>query len=621
MTISRNIITALCLVSAFVSSLFFYGTASIWFAPSMIIIVVLAGVSLWWAESFPKSTTIYLILCWWGYLAITCVTASIPFNAILFFCIFSIVPLLFFTAIISKKPEERLKLNWHGLLIAVAILAVWAIVQFFILPDKYGPRIHHPLHNPNTLAGIFTLFLLPVIGEFFTSIKPKKRIVFLLLAMLFFAGVLVTNSRGAMLSGLIAFILLCLFIAREKGFFKSLIIIGASFLAVYFLTHLSDSVEKFHTFEQLSSVNVRMEIWTSTWQMIKDNPLWGTGLGSFYAFYPEYRSILDRSAGFWVHSDPLQFWVELGFLGVIIFYALLIAILWRSILAFKNTKYRIEILLPFFGLFACLLHTHITFHLYQPAILIPLALLLARWYWATEKAIGDGNISFKLNQNTQKIIAVLLVLGFSFWIVKAATGIYLVKNARMELESGNIEKFAKQISQADKVSPRSYIMPQLYMAEFHAAMLKQEKSINLIDELLTEAEKQNPKELAIKHARAKLYAMTGSVDKAEEIWSNNLVENPRHILSRMELAESLIENKKTEEALNVLQEGLYWPYAVDTREYYQRTLEVYAMLGQVEKYQELESKIKTFHLLQEQYLNKQREKKHSRIGIKPLLVR
>src|SRR5690606_5015736 len=100
----------------------------------------------------------------------------------------------------------------------------------------------------------------------------------------------------------------------------------------------------------------------------------GTGIGNFFLYYPAYRAEDFSTAGFMAHNDPLQFAVEMGLLAPVLFYALLIMVLLRTLKSLRgiagDNPRRLLILAPFFALAALVLHAHISFHFHVLALLM-----------------------------------------------------------------------------------------------------------------------------------------------------------------------------------------------------------------------------------------------------------
>ena len=72
--------------------------------------------------------------------------------------------------------------------------------------------------------------------------------------------------------------------------------------------------------------------------MIKEYGLFGTGIGTYFLYFPEFRLAGDNWGAYYAHNDPLQYWIELGVLGPILFYAFVIAVILRTQQAFKKNR-------------------------------------------------------------------------------------------------------------------------------------------------------------------------------------------------------------------------------------------------------------------------------------------
>ncbi|GHB91956.1 hypothetical protein GCM10007047_03620 [Cerasicoccus arenae] len=78
------------------------------------------------------------------------------------------------------------------------------------------------------------------------------------------------------------------------------------------------------------------------WKMVKDRPVWGWGLGSYaYVFYqyagPEYRHPLGKivKRNEYAHNDWMQYWVELGTVGYVLFLSVPVGII---VLTFRRPR-------------------------------------------------------------------------------------------------------------------------------------------------------------------------------------------------------------------------------------------------------------------------------------------
>ena len=131
----------------------------------------------------------------------------------------------------------------------------------------------------------------------------------------------------------------------------------------------------------------RDQAWEQAKKLAKSHYLTGTGYGSFYTLFPQYRD--GTSMGFYdfVHNDYLQFIIEFGLIGSFFLAMLAFMALQNSIATQRHSKNKAAIS----GAFACMMgisaiaiHSWTDFNLYIPAnamlICILLALsIIARW--------------------------------------------------------------------------------------------------------------------------------------------------------------------------------------------------------------------------------------------------
>ncbi len=151
--------------------------------------------------------------------------------------------------------------------------------------------------------------------ERFSSIDGKTILIgFGVMVMIL--GLLFSASRMGILSLLLSFSLISfLFRNREKGkwFSKTAVLIFGLALLWAAWIGLDAVISRF--FNVSESFEGRWKIWVSTFQIFKDFPIFGSGLGTFIQVFPRYRSF--HILGLVTHSenDFLQLLSETGILG------------------------------------------------------------------------------------------------------------------------------------------------------------------------------------------------------------------------------------------------------------------------------------------------------------------
>ncbi len=582
------------LLSGFGLSVFFIGTDSVLFAPAVICLFLLAAVTLYpnfkdgWAV--PKTTTVAFVALFWLWLFLGHFWSSVPNLSTFFTILISILPALFLVLILAPEPQKSMRV--HALAVGgmIGAFALWALIQFFFLFETYGPRIHHPMLNPNNLAGLFEMALLPALAMFFASKGRNPTILSALVLLVFYAALVVTQSRGAFVScAMSACVLLPFALWVNKAAWKKFMVVVVMAVLVPTLVNiysngvLHGNLMGFGRIMQLHSFLDRLLLWESTWEMVKDNFWLGTGLGTFFYYYPNYRDSSDLSDGFFAHMDPLQLWAETGVLTYVLFYGILICVLLRTIKAVRaanNERLKLQIMGTFCGMLALSLHTHLTFHFYMPGILVPLSTLLAYWYVRTEKALNDEGerVSFVPSRAmflTSSVVVSLAVIVVGGWCIRSAMAIHMMNDVTAKTYTGKKEIARAKMEKVKFWAPDSYERYYEYEARFRIDDLwsgiktmepqKAQKAYEEAVYFLDEAEKRNPAHTRIWDLRARLFLIVdgvfvqGGTDKAAVLFTRVLKANALSVDSRVALANLYKGRGELGKALAVLEEGTRWP--------------------------------------------------------------
>ena len=151
------------------------------------------------------------------------------------------------------------------------------------------------------------------------KLKIIKLMLWISILIMFFAFVF-AQSRGAWLSLTIAFFVYNIFLVKRKKFKKWTlgIFIFIVALGAIFLYSGDDSVsERLKTIENKgaeASWGMRTKIWHGTVKMITDNPVLGTGIGTFSWGFPKYRTSAIGARAYYAHNDYLHIMAEVGLL-------------------------------------------------------------------------------------------------------------------------------------------------------------------------------------------------------------------------------------------------------------------------------------------------------------------
>ncbi len=521
----------------------------------------------------------------WLVAAISVGMSDILYVSWVYFFIFSALPLGIAFFLAGHERERRIAFAWAGARLLLAGLAVYALVQYFFLPRMlFEGRVHEPLTDPNGLAAIFSLGIFVVAGRLLRTsggMKPLDGILLFLMVLGFFT----TGSRGAFLA---AFIMAAAFIVavglrrislRQWLAFGgvgvgALLLIGAFYTPTYFAGPIKLLYYSYHQVGLEKIFGERGLIWSAAMEMISRAPWFGTGPGTFPFYYPELRHPDDGTAGYMVHNDPLQFGVEMGVAGVVFFYAVFFLALLRTCKSLRalpsGDDRRLDILAPFCGLGAMVLHSHLTFNFHVLSCLFMAALVFSLWYQASALALGEKDHVIKAPpfMGSNSLEAVFMVIAFGVMTLVAAP-LYsqvLTRGAEKALINGHLESFALQVNLSDTLSlgrnPQSYLLA----AKIPLGILEQtQRPLNASERRNFEAQAQdiigrglrtNPRNTGLLVQQAQLMTLKRDNGAAEAILNQALRIDPLDLGARMELGLLLDREGRLDEAVAVMNAGI-----------------------------------------------------------------
>lgn len=599
------------------------------FASAVILVFIWAIINLskdgeW---QVPSSWPLKIMAAFWLLVFLSVVGSSVLSVSLMAFCLFSIMPLTFFVCVL-KGTESNFIYTAKALALVYAGLGLCALAQFFVFGEYFGGRANYPLANPNSLAALFSLGFFCCVGVMLGARQRLYRNAALVLALILFGGVMVAASRGA-LYALVPSLLIFLFCVRDiaKENLRCLGILAVGCVALFLLTSfgVADSQSLFYRVayegraENLNEfTNNRLKLWAASVAMIKAHGLFGTGFGTYFLYFPEFRLTDDLLGTYYAHNDPLQYWVELGVLGPVLFYAFMIAVIGRTVQAVKRAvtpMQRLFILTPFFALGACIIHTHVTFNLYNVSILFMVGFLLAVWFYATQKILQSDvkavafPASCSVSARVVMVALPFLLIGGLF--MAYITGEHYTNKARNYMMAGDLERFAHDVVFAQRVG---------FNGNYRAYLLAVSVPLSLLEEADSKLNTEQKEELTqsalnyIDHVRfinprssSALYYMGQLVDigeqkalsketqSAEFYYGEALKIDPLHIGSRLALARIYERAGDEARAIEILEQGARYRYSsLNAMSLYQKMLTYYLQNGESQKRDETLQKMRGF---------------------------
>ena len=253
--------------------------------------------------------------------------------------------LVYFAAtLVFTDSPHRLKLLVRTIIIFGFFLAVFGLTQSFVSPTRvYWVRelaqstAFGPFINRHHFAGYMELTLgLPLGLLFAGSLDKEKRFIYLFAALLMGVALIMTNSRG----GIISLVAEILFLAALTMFRKrrrhevqdrsqrirnaalrsalALALIVGLFAGVVWLGGESVLSRFVGTVNSDDPTTGRAHFWSVTTDIIKAHPFLGTGLGAFAVVYTRYDSRNGLYRLEQAHNDYLQVLSDGGIVGAVL---------------------------------------------------------------------------------------------------------------------------------------------------------------------------------------------------------------------------------------------------------------------------------------------------------------
>lgn len=205
-----------------------------------------------------------------------------------------------------------------------------------LLLQGFGPRLQGFFGSPMTLAG-FLVVIIPVV---FCCIMTWEQNKTSLLAGVFFSlvlfmGLLLNATRGAWLAlGITLPIVAILYDRSSKKMLFLIALIAATSVIFLSTPHLQKRAESI-TSSTFQSNTERLLMWKSAYNMFKDNPIVGVGIGQYAPEYlKEYRLPESKEIQNHCHNNFLQMLAENGIVGLLAFSILFGYLLYASLLIF-----------------------------------------------------------------------------------------------------------------------------------------------------------------------------------------------------------------------------------------------------------------------------------------------
>lgn len=420
------------------------------------------------------------------------------------------------TAIFSLERTEEVAI--YAIAGMGVVESVWGIVQRL----QGVTRPSGSFFNPNMLAGyLIPAFLIAVSLVIFrhkAASGLSRKAVFVSFAGLLAAAIIITGSRGALVS-LCAGLFLVLWTRSKR-----LAVVSVSLVAAALLLFPNPVKER------LSSGDIfaysRADIWAGAARMTLDHPM-GVGLGNFKYMATKYNFPVNDAVIKYgkiannAHNEYLQIGAEMGLAGLAAFLYGIYLLLRVIIKALRLEGERKGLAVGISGgITAILIHALFDANFHEPGIFLLLVLLVCLLL----KVVGlNGKaVSMHVEQGKRTrlaLVSALLALSLVLWAGASPLAYYYSRRAGVEARSGDQGEALRSIDKAllfesgnaSYHSQRAAILYKYYSSGGEEGLFTSSL------EELGEAERLNPAEASYPLLRAGLlYGRAGEIPALQE---------------------------------------------------------------------------------------------------------
>lgn len=235
---------------------------------------------------------------------------------------------IFLALMVYKEVNSKERLNniLTSIAIGAALVGVFGLYQFVFLGTVQREwidaslkgvitrRAYSVFMNPNIFAEYLVLVTPLVVSQFWAHRDGFKKFIYLMISGLLLLNMMLTFSRGGMVSIAVAAMVFLFFAMRPL--FVFLIPIGI--FSINFLPEkIQNRIYSIFNFAD-SSTSYRFKMWGITKDLIRDNPMVGVGFGH-KTFKQEFELLIRSMPIFHAHNTYLEIMAEGGALGIISF--------------------------------------------------------------------------------------------------------------------------------------------------------------------------------------------------------------------------------------------------------------------------------------------------------------
>ena len=228
--------------------------------------------------------------------------------------------------------------------------AKWDFIKWNL--GSFSNDIFSTFGNPNHLGGYLAMILPIALVVGLGSRRWPWKVLTVAFVLALLAELLRTSARGAWVAAIASVVVLVLYLAPEVkrrpaqwfGGGAAVVVLAVVLMVTKGRHYLGHPLSTLFQSGGSTSVEQRFEMWKAAGQIVLDHPVTGIGPDNFALVYPQYQSakwVAGLGPNYLVngaHDIFMNFLADQGFIGVLLFIALLVFAALRSVGAWRRLR-------------------------------------------------------------------------------------------------------------------------------------------------------------------------------------------------------------------------------------------------------------------------------------------
>jgi len=278
------------------------------------------------------------------------------------------------------------------------LVSAYALLQYYGFDPYLSDlgKISSTIGQKNWISNYLAMIFPILFSYFLIEKKTIKKILFFFFLSVFYVTLIICQSNGILISIFLTLLLAILIIVKFRIltiFIENkrwLILLFLVFFLIAALYSTKNPLNKstltlpqvaVSTFDRQNyNLNTRLLHWRANLEMIKDQPIFGLGIGTFKMNYLEYQArVLDKNHHYIkysgkaseAHNEYLQMWAEVGVIGLGVFLAIIFILYFQFWKYFRQEKEIQKVIVAWgliLGINAFLMHSLLAFPLHVPTL-------------------------------------------------------------------------------------------------------------------------------------------------------------------------------------------------------------------------------------------------------------